>query len=179
MRKLILALFVCLLAGSSFGQKGNGYAEINGTFNISKPLGNGAGGAFGVGSFVNKNTSIGAGFEISKLKNLSKITPAVYADLRYYFGTGIKKPLLYFSLTPGYLFFSDSYNILINQSYNYYNYKGGFLIGAGLGVILYQGKKVAPFLSVKYNNFPLIFKGENSQESTRYDIIKISFGLKF
>lgn len=177
--KNILLLICFALPIISFAQKGNGYAEINGTFNISKPLGNGAGGAFGVGSFVNQNASIGAGFEISKFKNLPKITPAVYADLRYYFGAGIQKPLLYFSLTPGYLFFSDSYNLLVNQTYNYYKYKGGFLIGAGLGVILYQGKKVAPFLSLKYNNFPLVFKGDNSNKSIRYDVAKISFGLKF
>lgn len=179
MKKLLTLIFVCLFMQNAHAQNKDAYAQISGNFSVSKHLGNGAGGSFGVQHFINNNASFGGGFDIIKYKNLDKILPSVYADFRYHFGTGIKKPLIYFSLMPGYSFYHSSYKSLIGNSYNYYDYKSGFSFGAGLGCILYAGKKMAPFISVAYQNVPLTLVSDEINQTTRYDIIKINFGITF
>lgn len=107
MKNLLIAIL--LLPAFCYAQnKQTGYAQINADFNISKPLGLGMGGSFLIGHKVGSNGSIGAGVDIIKYKNLKKITPSVYADLRYYFGSGTAKPLFYFTATPGYAFYKDN-----------------------------------------------------------------------
>lgn len=178
MKKLFCLLIVCVLYQSGFTQT-KAYAQISGNFEVSKPLGNGAGGTFAVQHFVNKNASFGAGFDLVKYKNLDKVLPTLYVDLRYHLGSGINKPLVYFSLTPGYTVYRSSAKILIGNQYDYFDHKSGFSFGAGFGCILYSGKKVAPFIGVMYNNFPLTLVSDNSNQSTRYDIAKINFGITF
>ena len=179
MKNLFIVIF--LLPAFCFSQKKqNGYAQINADFNISKPLGLGVGGSFGVGNNISQNASIGAGFDIIKYKNLEKVLPSLYADLRYYFGSGITKPLFYFTATPGFSFYKEDYNMRIGTTYSYYHNRGGFFAGAGFGFISYSGKKMAPFISVMYNTFPIKTFINNSRISTiKYDVAKISFGLKF
>lgn len=178
MKKIIFIFGMCLPIFGLAQNKG-GYAQLNGNFAVSRPLGDGAGGAFSVHRFINNSTSIGGGFDVIKYKKLKNVSPSIYADLRGYLGSGIKKPLVYFSLTPGYYLYNDSYSVRSGFSMNNFSYSGGFLFGAGFGCILYSGKKTAPFFSAAYNNIPLTFKDDKSQQTTRYNVFKINFGINF
>ena len=179
MKTILFLMIVCLLSLNGFTQTKRTYAQISGNFEVSKPLSNGVGGTFSVHHFINRNVSIGAGFDFIKYKDLEKALPSAYADLRYHSGSGVKKPLLYFSLTPGYSFYHSSYTMLFGNVYNHYEYKSGFLIGAGFGCIFHSGKMIAPFVSVMYNRFPLTFTTDLSNQTDRHDVIKINFGIKF
>ena len=172
-------MIVCLLFLNGFTQNKRTYAQFSGNFEVSKPLSNGVGGTFSVQRCINRNVSIGAGFDFIKYKDLEKALPSVYADLRYHLRLGVKKPLLYFSLTPGYSFYHSSYTMLFGNSYNHYEYNSGFLIGAGFGCIFHSGKMIAPFVSVIYNSFPLTFTTDFSHETETHDVIKINFGITF
>ena len=178
MKKLLVLIIVCLPILGLAQNKG-GYAQLNGNYAVSRSLGDGAGGAFSVHRFMNKSTSIGGGFDVIKYKGLNKVSPSVYADLRGYFGSGIKKPLVYFSLTPGYYLYNYSYSVRSGFSMNNFSYSGGFLFGAGFGCILYSGKKLAPFVSVMYNNIPITLEDDKSEQTTRYNVFKINFGIAF
>lgn len=172
--KKILILFI-ILPTFCIAQNKGGYAQLAGDLSISKPLGTGAGGTFIIGHNVG-NGSLGAGFDFIKYRGLDKITPSLYADFRYYLGKGIDKPLPYFTLTPGYFFYSSSSQVSTITAIS----KGGFLIGAGFGCILYSGHKTAPYLSVLYNKFPIKTTINNGKAATiNYDVAKISVGVNF
>jgi hypothetical protein len=175
MKKIMIVIFV--LPTICFSQKrSNGYFQIGGDFAISKALKNGFGGSVMAGHDIAQDISFGAGFDMIKYKFDQKQRTSAYGDLRFRFGSNIQKPNLYCTLTPGYSF----YNYSFNQGSNFIRYKGGFLIGIGLGCIFYSGKNVAPFLGVMYNKFPTTVSGNNITTSTvSYDAAKISFGIKF
>lgn len=177
--KRILLLFIVCLPFVGICQNKGGYAQINGTFASSKEFNNGGGGSFSVHRFVNKATSIGGGFDLIKYKNLKNVSPSAYLDVRGYLGSGIKKPLIYFSLTPGYHLYTDSYSVRVGNSMNNFKYSGGFQFGAGFGCILYSGKKLAPFISAMYNNVPITVDDSDSKNVERYNVFKINFGITF
>lgn len=173
MKKLIIILFI--LPSFCFAQNKTGYAQLSGDLNLSKRLGNGFGGSFMVGHNFGNYYSFGAGFDIVKYKNIDKITPSVYGDFRFNFGSNIKKPIPYFTLTPGYFFYKDSF-----RSGNYVTIvNGGFLIGAGLGCIFYSGTNTAAFVSILYNRFQIKANVQDLSSTSNYDIAKISFGIHF
>lgn len=175
MKKIMIIVFIFPMIG--FSQKrSDGYFQIAGDLAISKPLNNGFGGSVMVGHDIVENVSLGAGFDMIKYKYERKQRTSAYVDLRFRFGSNIKKPNLYCTITPGYSFYNDSFN----SGQSLIKYNGGFLFGIGLGCIFYSGKNVAPFIGAMYNKFPTRISGNNINTSTlNYDVAKISFGIKF
>jgi hypothetical protein len=171
MKKLLLILF--LFPAIAFCQKG--YFQFSGNVNLNNDLKNGFGGSIMAGQGIGKYYSIGAGFDIMKYHELSKTTPTIYGDLRFNFGSNTKKPIAYFTLTPGYFFYKDYY-----QVGNYSTQlSGGFFIGTGLGLILYSGTNVAPFISVMYNRFDISSSTKDLSSKVDYNVVKLSFGIHF
>lgn len=173
MKKILL--LIILLPALCQAQKDKGYGQIAFNYNLSKKLGDGVGGSFMAGTKVGSQSSIGAGIDVIKFGNLSKVASFLYGDLRFFFGKGFKHPLPYLTITPGYFMYNDTRVI----SRSKIGYSGGFLFGAGLGCILYSGHKVAPFISAIYDNFPIEITAGNKSTEVKYDVAKLTIGIKF
>ena len=173
--KRILLLGLILFPILCHAQSKSGYAQIAFDASIVKKLNHGFGGSFMIGHYIG-NSSLGAGFDMIKFKSLDKVSVALYGDFRFHMGKGNKKPVPYFTLTPGYFIYNDNTQAGTELLQN----KGGFMIGTGFGCVLYSGHRTAPYLSAVYNNFPIkTFISDDLVSKQNFDVFKLSFGIKF